>query len=54
MKGLLICSRTGKVIEEWHGTMDELLARFDFERKGYHLEVFPDDGGKKSTSRGKA
>jgi len=53
MKGLLICNSTGQVIEEWHGTMDELLERFDFEL-GYHLEVYPDDVGKKSTSHGKA
>lgn len=45
MKGLLIGNRTGQVIEEWQGTLEELIQRFDFEGKGYHLEVFPDDGG---------
>ena len=44
MKGILIGNRTGQLIEEWRGTLDELSERFFYEGRGYHLEVSTLDG----------
>jgi hypothetical protein len=44
MKGILIGNRTGELIEEWRGTLDELRERFNYEGHGYHLQVSTDDG----------
>lgn len=44
MKGKLISSRTGELVEEWSGTVDELRERFNYEGQGYHLQIYTDDG----------
>lgn len=44
LKGILIGNRTGQLIEEWRGTLDELRERMNFEGHGYTLEVSTLDG----------
>lgn len=44
MIGYLIGERLDEVCDIWHGTEQELRARFDVEGHGYRFEIYDSDG----------